>query len=138
MQLFQRVEVPVHELPQNATPPLGSDGLPARSHISPDVQQAVRRYVHTWDGEDPGLSTAWLADTLADLDEANQPTARLALLVAVAPYRVDEQMVNAFQKNFPGTIPLLALSSWASFLAVQAISVRLPAISAVPDRIPAS
>ena len=96
-----------------------------QSHIPPEVQQAARRYIHTWDGEDPGLSTAWLEDSVADLSEADRSAARLALLVSVAPYRVDAQAIGAFQKHFPGNTPLLILSSWASFSVLQAIGTRL-------------
>ena len=110
----------------------------AQSHIPPEVQQAVRRYIHTWDGEDPGPSTAWLEDSVADLGEADRSAARLALLVSVAPYRVDQQAVGAFQKHFPGNTPLLILSSWASFSVLQAIGIRLQTLYTLPNRIPSN
>ncbi|WP_409495136.1 carboxymuconolactone decarboxylase family protein [Amycolatopsis sp. cmx-11-12] len=75
--------------------------------ISPGVRDVVLRNLSTWDGMSPGLSRSWV-------DAVDDPVARLALVVAKAPYQVDDALVAGAGL---GDRELIELVGWASFVA---------------------
>ncbi|KZB84152.1 carboxymuconolactone decarboxylase family protein [Amycolatopsis regifaucium] len=77
--------------------------------ISPVVRDVVSREMSTWDSLPPGLSRSWV-------DVTDDPAARLALVVAKAPYQVDDALVAAAGL---GDRELIELVGWASFVAAQ-------------------
>jgi AhpD family alkylhydroperoxidase len=93
------------------------------------VPETVRALVHTrlsiWDGEAPGLSRSWVNQAVADLPDADQPAGRLALLIALASYQVDEGLIEAFRDTAPGDATLLELAAWSSMAAARRISTWL-------------
>ncbi|MEQ1884441.1 MAG: carboxymuconolactone decarboxylase family protein [Bryobacteraceae bacterium] len=95
----------------------------AESFASTYVPQEVRDFLEThlaqWSGEDPGLGGAWLSQSVANISSASQPAAKLALLTALAAYRVDEPTVAAFRDRHPSDPELVALTAWASFAAMR-------------------
>ena len=85
--------------------------------------ETVRRRVAAWTGEDPGLGLQWLEEALAPLtSEKDRAAARLALLAALASYRVDYAAVASFRKHFPEDRQLVAAAAWGSFEAVKRLS----------------
>ncbi|RSN63604.1 alkylhydroperoxidase [Amycolatopsis sp. WAC 04182] len=78
------------------------------------VREVVERELSTWDGTPPGLSRSWV-------DVFDDPSVRLALVVARAPYQVDDALVAAAGL---GDRELVELVGWASFAAAaRAVSV---------------
>ncbi|MEO3794921.1 carboxymuconolactone decarboxylase family protein [Nonomuraea sp. B10E15] len=65
--------------------------------LGPAARSAVTRAVAAWDGEHPPMGGAWLAGPLAGLPAGERAGARLALLVALAPYRVTDADVAAWR-----------------------------------------
>jgi AhpD family alkylhydroperoxidase len=87
------------------------------------ARDAVRTRVAAWTGEDPGLGLQWLEQTLAPLArEKDRAAARLALLAALAAYRVDDATIASFRKHFPEDRQLVAAAAWGSFEAVKRLS----------------
>jgi AhpD family alkylhydroperoxidase len=114
--------------------------------------EAVRARIAAWRGEDPPLGGAWLNEALAGVPERRHPAARLALLTALAPYRVGAAEVESFRaalsagataagKESPagdqagrsdlgdrgdpetaGDRALVGLAAWASFTASRRIT----------------
>ncbi len=85
--------------------------------------ETVRARVAAWTGEDPGLGLQWLEDALAPLaSEKDRAAARLALLAALASYRVDDAAIASFRKHFPQDRQLIATAAWGSFEAVKRLS----------------
>ncbi|UUV34465.1 carboxymuconolactone decarboxylase family protein [Amycolatopsis roodepoortensis] len=81
------------------------------------VREVVERELSTWDGLPPGLSRSWV-------DAFDGPGVRLALVVAKAPYQVDDALVAAAGL---GDRELVELVGWASFTAAaRAVSVASP------------
>ncbi len=93
----------------------------AHDHLSEGVRAVVRKKIDAWRGEDPGLGRDWLEEAVAPLDEGDRPAARLALLIALASYRVDEGAIRGFRERHPGDVALVGLASWASFTAMRKI-----------------
>ncbi|MFD5250923.1 carboxymuconolactone decarboxylase family protein [Amycolatopsis sp. NPDC058340] len=78
------------------------------------VREVVARELSTWDGSPPGLSRSWV-------DAFDDPVVRLALVVAKAPYQVDDALVAA--AGLPDR-ELVELVGWTSFTAAaRAVSV---------------
>lgn len=93
--------------------------------VSHEVQRLLRDQLDSWNGDDPGFRTTWLDDAIATVSEDDQPAARLALLTALASYRVSEDDIDAFRAQHPTDEALIVLTSWASFTAARKIGTWL-------------
>lgn len=82
----------------------------------------MTQHVADWNGEQPSISRSWVDSAVSSLDEPDQPAGRLTLLVALAPYQVDETIIRAFRDRHPTDETLLAASAWASFTATRRIA----------------
>ncbi|MBW1797770.1 MAG: carboxymuconolactone decarboxylase family protein, partial [Deltaproteobacteria bacterium] len=67
-----------------------------RDSIPEDVCDCVVKHVQAWDGKDPGLGRHWVEEAMNGFDEKSKDIGRLVLLTALAPYQVDDSVVNAF------------------------------------------
>lgn len=94
--------------------------------IQPEVRLCVKEYIDSWRGENPGISKNWVEVPTKKLNGGKRISARLALLTALVPYQVDENLVLTFKNYFPGDKKLLGLLSWASFAAAKKIGSWLP------------
>lgn len=86
------------------------------------VRNVVTQRVADWNGEQPSISRSWVESAVSSLDEPDQPAGRLTLLVALAPYQVDETIIRAFRGRHPSDETLLAATAWASFTATRRIA----------------
>ena len=91
--------------------------MEVRAHVEEELSQ--------WAGKTSELSLAWAEDAISRFDEATESAARLALLTALAPNRIDEGVVLAFRKHFPEDEKLLGALAWASFAAARKIGTWL-------------
>jgi hypothetical protein len=96
-----------------------------RKFIPGPVRALVLDRVARWNGEMMGPSRAWVEAEIAALDERAKPAARLALVVALAPFQLDQGLVSAFRVGFPSADELLATVSWAAFTAARRIGAWL-------------
>ncbi|MEJ2856048.1 MULTISPECIES: carboxymuconolactone decarboxylase family protein [unclassified Saccharothrix] len=88
----------------------GSRALPA------PVRELVLDRLAAWDGTPPGLSRAWVVEAVAGLPAEHRPAATLALLVALASYQVDDDVVAAVGGD---DARLVELVSWSAFAAAR-------------------
>jgi AhpD family alkylhydroperoxidase len=86
------------------------------------VRTLVTQRVAGWNGEQPSISRGWVDSAVSSLDEPDQPAGRLTLLVALAPYQVDETIIRAFRDRHPSDETLLAAAAWASFTATRRVA----------------
>ncbi|KDN18870.1 carboxymuconolactone decarboxylase family protein [Amycolatopsis rifamycinica] len=93
--------------------------------LPPRVRDLVRRELKDWDGRPPGLGRSWADGPLAELPAAERPAARLALLVAKAPYQVDDLVVAAARRDRDDDRGLIELVSWAAHAAAEELGARL-------------
>jgi AhpD family alkylhydroperoxidase len=93
----------------------------ADSVLPRQVRKLVSTTIEDWDGSSPGLSRAWTESHLEQLDEQYHPLARLCLLVALAPYQVDEQDITAFRSLRPDDEQLVIACSWSAFVTAKRI-----------------
>jgi AhpD family alkylhydroperoxidase len=90
--------------------------------IEPDVRACVSNYIAEWQGEAPGLGQAWLEAAVAPLADIGRPTARLALLAALAPHQVEEHLVADFRALKPRDRDLVNVTSWGAYTTVRRIA----------------
>jgi AhpD family alkylhydroperoxidase len=87
-----------------------------------EVRECVLKYVATWQGGTPELGRGWLERTVAPLSEEHRPTARLALLAAMAPSQVDETVISNFRSIRPGDRDLTNVTAWAVYTVIRRIA----------------
>lgn len=101
-----------------------TDAAGARS-VPAGVRALVHSQLSTWDGQAPGLSRSWMDEPVAVLPVAEQAAGRLALVIALASYQVDEGMVDDFRRTAPDDGTLVELASWASMATARRVSTWL-------------
>ncbi|MEU4777021.1 carboxymuconolactone decarboxylase family protein [Micromonospora sp. NPDC023633] len=67
----------------------------------------------------------WFDAVVAELSPAERPAARLALLTALAPYRVADADIAACRAGGADDAALVAVTAWASLAAARRIGARL-------------
>ncbi|MEV5550294.1 carboxymuconolactone decarboxylase family protein [Streptomyces sp. NPDC052309] len=98
---------------------LRSAALAGAGLLDADEQDLVRRAVGAWDGAHPPLA----ADVFPDRSE--RPGARLALLAALAPYRITDEDVTAWRRPEHTDHCLVHLVAYGAFAAVDRIETAL-------------
>lgn len=92
----------------------------------PAVRGVVKKYINEWDGQPPGISRMWADRAVEKLGTPEETiAAKLALLAAIAPYQIDDDLVREFSAGHPKDEQLLHLLSWASFTASRKIGTWL-------------
>src|SRR5690606_32144786 len=89
------------------------------------VRTFIQEEIDDWRGETSELRLAWSEDALSRLEEPMQAAAELALLTALSPHKVDEEIVLEFKKHFPEDDKLVGALAWASFTAARKIGTWL-------------
>ena len=92
------------------------------SALSPEVRARVANHIRNWDGADPGPEPGWMTSALKGLNTSESAGARLALLAALAPDRIDEKCIGAFRSMAPADDALLGAVAWSSLAAARRIS----------------
>ncbi|MFM9372883.1 carboxymuconolactone decarboxylase family protein [Streptomyces sp. Da 82-17] len=96
----------------------GAQWVPAR------VRERTEAVLARWDGTPPGLGLSWLDEAVEGLAADDRPAARLALLTALAPFRITDADVAAFRARYPGDRELIELTSWAALAAALRVGSR--------------
>lgn len=93
------------------------------------VPESVRAVVSVrlagWRGEVPG-DDEWLGAALSEVADGAVAAGRLALLTAIAPWRVDGVLVDVVRERW-GDRALVEMTSWAAFAAARRIGAWLGA-----------
>ena len=97
----------------------------ASSVIPPAVKDLVVRNLQDWKGEFMPISRSWVdAETFA-LTGQDRAIARLALVLAKAPYQVDETLVEDVRTKDPGEERFIRILAWASFSGARRFAQRM-------------
>jgi AhpD family alkylhydroperoxidase len=104
------------------------DAAAAGGAMVADATRAViRARVAAWDGTHPPLGGGWLDEPLAATPATDRPGARLALLAALAPYRITDADVAAWRTSHPSDTDLVRLLAYGAFTAVEHIEAGVTA-----------
>lgn len=85
------------------------------------ARAVVRDVVGGWDGAHPPVARGWLDEPTGSLPATDQAGARLALLAALAPYRVTDADVTAWRVTNPADADLVRLLAFGAMTAVTHI-----------------
>lgn len=101
----------------------GQSLVPART------REIVRDVVAQWRGEPMGISRSWLEPHLTALSEAEAAATRLALLAALSPVQMSDDIIEDFRKYFDDDAALVATVAWSAFSASRRITGWLADVS---------
>lgn len=93
--------------------------------LSEEVQTLINERIRDWNGEDLGLSRHWAMKIVKEVDGASMVAGKLALLTALAPYQVNDEVIHAFRHYFPEDEKLLGVLAWGSFSPSRRIGTWL-------------
>lgn len=93
--------------------------------VPPAVQRRVDHSLSAWQGEPMPLSRSWVETEVEGLTPDEQAVARLALLLAKAPYQIDDAIVQQVIGEDPDPTRLVRILAWCSFTASRHIARRI-------------
>lgn len=103
--------------------------------IPAPVREVVGNAISQWYGGYMGLSRSWVEPYLAGLSEADAAAARIALLTALAPTQISDDVIDDYRQFHQGDAALVSLVSWAAFTATRRVTAWLAdAAECIPYR----
>ena len=91
----------------------------AAAVISPRVRAVVESALNTWNGEQMPISRSWVNAEVEGLDGEERAIASLAIVLAKAPYQVDEKMAEAVLERTHDEAHFIRILAWASFTGAR-------------------
>jgi hypothetical protein len=93
------------------------------------VQSHIRNLVHDnllgWDGQPMPISRSWVDREVENLTGQDRALARFALVLAKAPYQVDERLVGEILREDGNETRFVRVLAWASFSAARRFARRV-------------
>ena len=93
--------------------------------VSPAVRELVTRNLQGWKGDLMPLSRSWVNSEVSVLAGQNRAIARLALVLAKAPYQVDERLVEDVFSEDRSEERFIRVLAWASFSGARKFAQRI-------------
>lgn len=87
--------------------------------ISPQVRKAVTHSLRDWTGETMPMTGDWIDAAIQDLKGDDAAIARLAIVLAKAPYRITEKMVADVIGENRDEERFIRILAWSSFTAAR-------------------
>ncbi|MDX8056475.1 carboxymuconolactone decarboxylase family protein [Lentzea sp. BCCO 10_0798] len=103
---------------------LATETAAAAAHVPDETHHTLDTVVTSRLGEPQGVSAAWVDEHLRPLGRKSVPSARLALLTALAPHQVSDRDVVQFREQQPEDLDLLGLLSLAALTAARHLGER--------------
>jgi hypothetical protein len=101
--------------------------------ISPEVGAVVHRSLRNWQGKVMPISRSWVDREVEGLNAGDRAVARLALVVAKAPYQVGESLVKPVLRAANDEERFIRILDWSSFVGASRVA-RFIADNAVSSR----
>jgi len=105
----------------------------AGDEISAAVRNVVLTSLQNWQGEVMPISRSWVEKEVQGLNKEDRSIARLALIVAKAPYQVDESLVRPVLGADNDEERFIRILDWSAFVGASRVG-RLIADNAVSAR----
>ena len=93
--------------------------------VKPQIQNLVYSNLQCWQGELMPISRSWVDNEVEGLTGRDRAIARLALLLAKAPYQVDEALVGEILREDRDETRFIRVLAWAAFSAARRIAKRV-------------
>jgi len=99
--------------------------LEASCAVSTEVRESVVGNLQHWDGELMPLSRTWVDSEVAALTGQDRAIARLALVLAKAPYQLDETLVEDVLREDRCEERFIRILAWTSFSGARRFAERI-------------
>jgi hypothetical protein len=99
--------------------------------IQPHIRNLVYSNLQRWEGELMPISRSWVDKEVEGLTGRDRAIVRLALVLAKAPYQVDEGMVDEILREDRDETRFIRVLAWASFSAARRIAKRVADVTVV-------
>jgi ubiquinone/menaquinone biosynthesis C-methylase UbiE len=97
----------------------------ATAVVSPAVRELVARNLYDWKGDRMPIGRHWVDREVSMLTGKDRAMARLTLVLAKAPYQLDETLVEDVLNHDHGEERFIRLLAWASFSGARAFAQRI-------------
>jgi hypothetical protein len=104
----------------------------AQGLIPKQVEDCVQKNLHHWHGEQMPISRSWVEKEVGKLAGKNRAIAKLALVLAKAPYQIDESLVEAVIEDHKDETDFIRVLAWSAFTAARNIASRIARSSEQP------
>jgi hypothetical protein len=91
----------------------------AKSVISNAVSRTVDAALQDWNGEQMPISRSWVDGETAELQGADRDIAKLAIVLAKAPYQVDASLAQGVLGDDRDEERFIRILAWASFTGAR-------------------
>jgi hypothetical protein len=102
--------------------------------VSAEVRELVLRNLRYWDGELMPLGRSWVDSEVTNLGGQDRAIARLALILAKAPYQVDQTLIQEVLREDPSEERFIRILAWASFSGARRFAQRIAAATGCSHR----
>jgi len=93
--------------------------------VSSAVREFVTRNLQDWNGALMPISRSWVNAEVSELTGQERAIARLALVLAKAPYQVDERLVENALNEDQSEERFIRILAWASFSGARRFAQRI-------------
>lgn len=93
--------------------------------VQPPVRNLVHDNLQSWEGEPMPISRSWVDKEVEGLTSRDRAITRFTLVLAKAPYQVDEALVGEVLRDDRDETRFIRLLAWASFSAARRIAKRV-------------
>ena len=93
--------------------------------VSPAVRELVASNLQNWEGALMPISRGWVDSEVSTLTGLDRAIARLALIIAKAPYQVDEGLVEDVLSEDRSEGRFIRILAWASFSSARRFAQRI-------------
>jgi AhpD family alkylhydroperoxidase len=90
--------------------------------VPAEVQHVVNGSLANWQGEQMPLDTGWIDSDVAGLSSTNRAIAKLAIVLAKAPYRVTDAMAADVLDDVQDQQKFVRILAWTSFTASRRLA----------------
>lgn len=99
----------------------------AQGLLDPDTRHRVESTVDNLLGSTPSLVDTWVDEALTDIPAHDLAGARIALLSAIAPYRVADSHIDHWRQDHHHDADLVRLTAYGAMIATDRIAARVTA-----------
>src|SRR5262245_15670878 len=93
--------------------------------VSSAAREFVNRNLQDWNGALMPISPSWVNSEVSELTGQDRAIARLALVLAKAPYQVDERLVEDARNEDQSEERFIRILAWASFSGARRFAQRI-------------
>lgn len=105
----------------------------ATALVDKEVIACVEASLQHWQGEQMPISRSWVELEVQNLSGFNRDLAKLTLVLAKAPYQVDESLIEPVFKAQNNQEDFIRIVAWAAFTSARKIALRIAKISGLVE-----